>query len=58
MKRVSRPASPAAAVQEHEAYAVLTSGPGSCGESWRTSLAGNGAVGGGGLGAGNAACVR
>jgi hypothetical protein len=31
MKRVSRAASPAAAVQEHEAYAVLTSGPGSWG---------------------------
>jgi hypothetical protein len=31
MQRVSRAASPAAAVQEHEAYAVLTSSPGSCG---------------------------
>ncbi|EUC38031.1 hypothetical protein COCCADRAFT_1072 [Bipolaris zeicola 26-R-13] len=38
MARVSRPASPAAAVQEREAYAALTPGPAAA-ESWHTSLA-------------------
>ena len=50
MARVSRPASPAAAVQEREAYAALTPGPAAA-ESWHASLASpmDGAVGARGL---------
>ncbi|KAJ6210630.1 hypothetical protein PSV09DRAFT_1193618 [Bipolaris maydis] len=50
MAKVSRPASPAAAVQEREAYAALTPGPAAA-ESWHASLASpmDGAVGARGL---------